>query len=461
MNPTTLDIYSPFDNSLIKTIPLKSADEAKQLLETAHHTFKDKSQWLPIHERLEILKRLAQLVRDEIQEFAMLIAKEGGKPLTDALIEVTRAIDGIELAGKELMSVFKGEEIPMGMTAASHGKRAHTFYEPAGVVIAVSAFNHPLNLIVHQVVPAIAVGCPIIIKPASSTPLNCLRFIELVHLAGLPPQWCQACVCHSSVANELVKSSNIAFFSFIGSAHVGWSLKSQLAHGVHCALEHGGVAPVIVDESTNLKNAIPKLLKGGFYHAGQVCVSVQRIYVHKNIITELSESFASLASELKVGPATEVSTEVGPLISSKEVDRIHDWVQEAIEAGAICLTGGTKLSETTYAPTVLLNPPESTKVSCQEVFGPVVCLYEYDDLDEALQRANQLDFAFQAAVFSEQQSVINYVIDNIDASAVMVNDHTAFRVDWMPFTGRRHSGYGIGGIGYTMKDMCQLKMVVR
>jgi acyl-CoA reductase-like NAD-dependent aldehyde dehydrogenase len=249
----SLTINSPFDGTFIGKIDMHDLDDANAMLDAAAILFNNRRAWLPHHARTAILKRLASLVAAEAEEFAMLIAKEGGKPITDARIEVARAIDGIQLAAQELSHVMRGEEIPMGHTAASVGRTAHTRYEPIGVVVAVSAFNHPLNLIVHQVVPAIAVGCPVIIKPSHATPLNCQRFVALVHQAGLPANWCQMCVCDNTVAEALVTSPLISFFSFIGSAKVGWWLKSKLAPGVRCALEHGGVAPAIVDQERRLK----------------------------------------------------------------------------------------------------------------------------------------------------------------------------------------------------------------
>jgi len=237
-------------------------------------------------------------------------------------------------------------------------------------------------------------------------------------------------------------------------------LRSKLAPGTRCALEHGGAAPVIVDESADTEAMIPLLAKGGFYHAGQVCVSVQRIFVHESISDPLIQDLAEGAERLVVGDPTEEATEVGPLILQREVDRVDGWVREAVEAGSERVTGGIKLSDTTYAPTVLSNPPAEAKVSTHEIFGPVVCVYPYTDRREAIQRANSLDVAFQASVYTRDLEVANDCVKRLDAAAVMINDHTAFRVDWMPFAGRRSSGYGIGGIGYTMHDMVQPKMVV-
>lgn len=456
----TLEVTSPYDGSLIDTVNQNNADDAERMLETAYRLYRNQDAWLEHNERTAILKKLAALVEAEADTFAMLIAKEGGKPLMDARVEVARAVDGIHLAAKELSHIMRGEEIPMGHTKAAEGRTAFSTYEPIGVVLAVSAFNHPLNLIVHQMVPAIAVGCPVIVKPASATPLNCRRLIELVHQAGLPEGWCQLCVCDNEVAEKLVTDTRINFFTFIGSARVGWFLRSKLAPGVRCALEHGGVAPVIVDDQVDLDEVIPSLLKGGFYHAGQVCVSVQRVYAHNSIARELAEKLATAAGNLVVGDATEEQTEVGPLINPGEVNRVEQWVEEAKASGAELITGGKRLGDTTYAPTVLFNPPNDAKVSTMEVFGPVVCVYSYTDRMKAIELANGLDVAFQAAVYTKDLTTAMDTVKRLDATAVMVNDHTAFRVDWMPFAGRRSSGYGIGGIGYTMHDMVQIKMAV-
>jgi len=300
----------------------------------------------------------------------------------------------------------------------------------------------------------------VIVKPASATPLNCLMLQKLSERAGLPKGWFQVCVSNSEVAEKLVTDPRVRFFSFIGSGKVGWMLRSKLAPGVRCALEHGGAAPVIVDESADLKKMIPLLVKGGFYHAGQVCVSVQRVYSPKKSARVLAKSIASLAKKLKVGDPTNGKTQVGPLIVSSEVDRVDAWVKEAVKKGAQLLCGGKKLSKTTYAPTVLFNPSRKSAVSTSEIFGPVICVYPYTRRQDAIDEANSLDVAFQAAIFSNDLEVTMDTVKRLDATAVMVNDHTAFRVDWMPFGGRRNSGLGMGGIGYTMHDMTQDKMIV-
>lgn len=458
--PTLLNITSPNDGELIDQVALSGWEEADALLDDAVAHFADRNQWLAPHERIAVLEKLASLVEAERDAFAKLIATEGGKPLKDARVEVTRAIDGIRIAIRELPFILTGEEVPMELTPATMGRTAHCDREPVGVVFAISAFNHPLNLIIHQVIPAVATGCPVIVKPASTTPLSCLRLIELLHQAGLANGWAEAIICDNDTAERLAADPRIAFLSFIGSANVGWKLRSQLAPGVRCALEHGGNAPVIIDSTADLDTAIPALLKGAFYHAGQVCVSTQRIYAERSISLLVAARLAEGARELVIGDARKEETDIGPLILPREATRIDAWVKEAIESGAECLCGGEKSGARFYTPTVLFNPSDDTKVTTEEVFGPVVSVYEYETLDEAIRRANNSRYAFQAAVFSTDPDAIAEVTYHLDASAVMVNDHTAFRADWMPFGGRRTSGLGLGGIGYTMQDMTQIKLIV-
>ncbi len=454
-----LQVVHAFDRSLIKEIPADGAEALEAKLNTAISALDNRNNWLKPHERMAILKRTAQLLASQQERFTRLIAQEGGKPYTDAAIEVTRAIDGLNDAAEELRH-FSGKEIPMGLTPASDNRWAFTIKEPIGVVAAISAFNHPLNLIIHQVAPAIAVGCPVIIKPAVPTPLCCIELVKLLREAGLAEQWCQTFITDdNNLAEQLATNERIAFLSFIGSAKVGWYLRSKLAPGTRCALEHGGAAPVIVDRSANLEKTIPSLVKGGYYHAGQVCVSVQRIFVHKEIIELFMEKFVEQVKSLRVGDPEHKETEVGPLIHPREADRITSWINEAVTQGAQ-LFGGGRLSETTLIPAVLLNPPADAKVSQLEIFGPVTCVYTYDDLEEAIKIANSIPFAFQASIFSESLTPALRAAECLNASAILINDHTAFRTDWMPFAGLKQSGYSTGGIPWTMRDMSQEKMIV-
>ncbi|CDZ78985.1 Succinate-semialdehyde dehydrogenase [NADP(+)] [Legionella massiliensis] len=456
---TTLKVVQAFDRKLIKEIPTDDAKALEAKLKTAESTLNNRSGWLKPHERMAILKRTAQLLADRHEHFTQLIAQEGGKPYKDASVEATRAVDGLNDAAEELRQ-FAGREIPMGLSPASEGRWAFTIKEPIGVVAAISAFNHPLNLIIHQIAPAIAVGCPVIIKPAPPTPLCCLELVKLLREAGLDECWCQTFITDDNeLAERFATDSRVAFLSFIGSAKVGWYLRSKLSPGTRCALEHGGAAPVIVDKSADLAKTIPSLIKGGYYHAGQVCVSVQRIFVHKEISKQFIEEFVKQVQLLRVGDPLLKDTEVGPLIHPRETERVLSWVEEAVARGTK-LFGGGRLSETTLLPAVLVNPPADTKVSQLEIFGPVTCVYEFEDLEKAITIANSLPYAFQASVFSEDLSPALRAAEGLQASAVLINDHTAFRTDWMPFAGLKQSGYRTGGIPWTMQDMSLEKMIV-
>lgn len=454
-----LQITSPYDLSLIKEIPLVGKVEVEKALSTAYSLFQNRSKWIAPHERIAILKRVASIMETRIDELTKTAAQEGGKPLVDSKIEVLRAINGVQIAA-ETIGQLKGEQIPMGLTKASENRLGFTTREPIGVVSSISAFNHPLNLIVHQVITAIAAGCPVIVKPALTTPLSCLALVDILKEAGLPDGWCQAIICKNEAAEVLVTDKRINYFSFIGSSKVGWYLKSKLAPGTRCALEHGGAAPVIVEKDADLSEMLPSLLKGGFYHAGQVCVSVQRVFIYESICEDVANKLAEMASKLVVGNQMDPSTEVGPLISPKEVNRVEEWVNEAVAGGAKVLTGGRRISETCYEPTVLLNPPMDAKVSTLEIFGPVVCVYSYSDREKAIEIANSLDVHFQASVFTKNLDIALDCVKKLNATAVMVNDHTAFRVDWMPFGGRDASGIGMGGIQYSMHEMTREKLMV-
>lgn len=457
---SSLEVKSPYHEKLIATVETAHEEAIEKALQNAHELFQDPKRLLPISKRIQILEKTIPLIEARAEELALMAALEGGKPLTDSQIEISRAIEGIKSALATLRT-SAGEVIPMQLNQASAGRIAFTKLEPIGVVVAISAFNHPFNLIVHQVVPAIAVGCPILIKPASETPISCINFVKILYEAGLPPEWCQVVVTNQTdLAEKMATDSRVKFLSFIGSSKVGWMLRSKLSPGTRCALEHGGIAPVIVAEDADLQEAVSLIVKGGFYHAGQVCVSVQRVFVHESIAEKFAKKLAEKADQLRVGDPTEFQTEVGPLIRKSELERIDQAVQEAINAGAECLSGGKKISESCYACTVLYHPPRTASVMTEEIFGPVVSVVPYESIEEAIEWANESPFHFQAALFTQNLEIAMKVYSQIRASAVMINDHIAFRVDWMPFAGLDQSGLGVGGIPYTMREMQIEKMMV-
>ena len=434
--PQSDDVIAPWDGEHLGSVGLVDGTAVESALATAHDLYQNRSGWIPLAERIEILHRLAAMIMDRREELALLAASEGGKPLFDSLVEIDRGADGINCC-IEAVRAEGGYVVPMGLNAGSQGRIAFTQKEPIGVVVAVSAFNHPFNLIIHQVAPAVAAGCPVIVKPADVTPLSCLKIVEMFAEAGLPSEWCQVVMPENlDLATKLVTDERVGFFSFIGSARVGWMLRSLLSPGTRCALEHGGAAPVIVAADADFDDMMSLLAKGGFYHAGQVCVSVQRVFADNAIARDVADNLGTQAKAMKVGDPRLADTEVGPLIRHGEADRVETWVKEAVDAGAELVSGGNRLSESCYEPTVLYNPPAEAK------------------------RANALPFAFQSSVFTTNIDTAMKAYRGLDASAVMVNDHTAFRVDWMPFAGLRQSGHGVGGIAHTVEDMQIDKMMV-
>ena len=455
----TWKVLNPFNREPIGSVELVDWPQIDRWLEEASALHADFQARLPAHKRIAILQRASVLMRERAEALARQIAVEGGKPIVDARVETSRAIQSVELCVHELFA-SGGREIPMDLTEAGEKRKAYTFREPIGPVVAISAFNHPLNLIAHQVGPAVATGCPVLVKPAKDTPFSCKSFVEILLEAGLDEEWCRFAPCTDEVAQRMVTDPRTAFFSFIGSARVGWMLRSKLAPGTRVALEHGGAAPVIIDEKVPREMVIPRLLTGGFYHSGQVCVSVQRVFITRADLADFAAELGAGAEALTVGDPTKEETQCGPLIRPAEVDRVEAWVDAAVEGGARLAAGGERIGPTLYQPTVLVDPPPDARVSREEVFGPVVCVYGYDEIDAAIEQANELPYAFQAAVFTQRTHFADRCIEALAASSVLVNDHTAFRVDWMPFAGRRQSGLGTGGIGYTMADMSQEKMVV-
>jgi acyl-CoA reductase-like NAD-dependent aldehyde dehydrogenase len=456
---STIEVTSPFDGKVVGSVPFTDIQGVQKAIDTAYEKFLDVDNWLPKYKRVEILENLIKILSSQVEELTILCASEGGKPYMDSKVEIQRAINGVKIAIEQL-SVQEGHEIAMGHTASSANRMAYTMKEPIGVVAAISAFNHPFNLAVHQVIPALAVGCPVIIRPATQTPMSAVKLVELLKEAGLPDGWAQAVVCDRQGGELLVTSPKTAFFTFIGSGPVGWYLNSKSSPGTRSALEHGGVAPVIVEPDANIDAMIPDLGKGGFYHAGQVCVSVQRVYVHESICDEVAQKLATYASKLVVGDQLDPKTEVGPLINHNEVNRVEEWVNEAVSKGGKILTGGKRISDSCFEPTVIVNPSDDALVSTKEVFGPVVIVYSYKNIDEAINRANALDVSFQAAVFTKNIDTALKAVKRLNGTTVMVNDHTAFRVDWMPFGGAKTSGLGLGGIPDSMNEMQNQKMMV-
>jgi acyl-CoA reductase-like NAD-dependent aldehyde dehydrogenase len=455
----TRELRSPNDGNLLAEVEFADEGIALDTLTMLEDARRSEYGKMPAYRRAEILTHVSRKIRARSEELAILIAAEGGKPLKDARVEVARAANTTQLAAEEATRIV-GEGINMEGSAAAIGRTAFITREPIGVCMAISAFNHPLNLIAHQVAPAIAAGCPVLVKPASTTPISAILYVDMCIEAGLPDNAVVVLPMSGKTAEKAACDPRVRFISFIGSAAVGWNLRRKIADGTRIALEHGGTAPVIVESDADLDDAIPRLVKGGFYHAGQVCVSVQRVYVHQSIAAKVAERITEEAKKLIVGDARDEATDVGPIITKDELDRVATWVDEAKSEGARLLCGGARTQHQHYQPTVAFAPKDSTKLVREEVFGPVVDVLPYATLDEAIARANSGDHAFQASIFTSDIKKALRASKELDATAVMINDHTAFRVDWMPFGGRKQSGLGLGGVAYSIHEMTEPKLVV-
>ncbi|MEZ9681506.1 aldehyde dehydrogenase family protein [Vibrio artabrorum] len=455
-------VRNPYSSEAIGSVELSDQNDIALAFDNARGVFKNRKCWLSRDQRLAVLKNLVKLMKNDTDKLVHIAASEGGKPIVDTKTEVQRAIRGVELCIRYLSQNNIEPVYLHSDDSESHIRTSYSIKEPIGTVVAVSAFNHPLNLIVHQVIPAIACGNPILIKPAADTPLSCFNLVKLIYKSGLPIEWCQVLMTGSHAQTQtLITNEQVSLFTFVGSAKIGWMLRNKLSPGTRCLLEHGGVAPVIVEETADLTETVASIVKGGFYHAGQVCVSVQRVFLPDTRLKEFCDELVKQTQLLVTGDQLSDKTDVGPLIRSSEISRVESWINEAIREGATLLCGGKRTNESCLSPTLLLNPNKSSKVTQQEIFGPVIALYSYSNIGDAIEQANHTLFSFQSSVFSKDIDKSNYIARELNSSAVMINDHSAFRDDDMPFSGLNQSGLGVGGIRNTINEMQTNKMIVQ
>ncbi|TDF34763.1 aldehyde dehydrogenase family protein [Alteromonadaceae bacterium M269] len=455
-----LVVVNPSSGSVITAVSQDTVVSAQNKIEACHKSFTDSKKSLSKARRINILEGVHRRLLDEQKELAELVAMESGKPLQDAIVESERAAYGVQLAIAHLMTEGSNT-FPVNTMLSSENHRMDVHHFPIGPVIAVSAFNHPLNLVTHQIVSAFAAGCPCLIKPAVETPLSCIRLVELFRQEDIPDGWVDYLITEDNeLAESVVTDPRFAFFSFIGSARVGWYLRSKLPPGTRCALEHGGVAPAIVDGNCDLEKTVASLVKGAFYHAGQVCVSTQRIFVRQHCVDNFIDAFAEHVEELRVGDALDMQTQVGPLIRRNEVERMHCWIKEAVQSGGQLVCGGQTTGYQHYEPTVIINAAENSLVNSQEIFGPVCSITSFSDLDSVVSRLNSRQVAFHSAVFSHDQRVINQLYEQLHTGCLMVNEHTAFRHDGMIFAGHKQSGLGAGGIANSIHHMQIAKLKI-
>lgn len=454
------EILSPNDGSLITKVQEGTEEDIDKLLQDTPHIQKKIAALKPF-ERAKILKAVASKIRANEEFLAMVIASEGGKPLKDARVEAQRAASTLELCSEETLRLT-GEVIPMERTPAGKDHLSFSVRDPIGAVLAISAFNHPLNLVAHQVGCAVGSGCSVVLKPAPATPISAHFLKEFFAKAGLPHDGIRVVHAEVPLVQKLASSSHFDFVSFIGSAKVGWELRKIIAPGTRLALEHGGQAPAIVREDADLEAATTALVKGAFYHAGQVCISTQGIFVHEKIFDMFLKLFKEKTSKLVTGPATEEKTDVGPLIRPGEVERLQKWIHEAQTQGAKIILGNEVSGNARQylSPTILTNVPRYASIMKDEAFGPVVCINPYTDEDELLSFINQNEYIFEAALFTKDISRALKIATEISTMTFVINNHTAFRVDQMPFGGHKKSGLGMGGVRYAMEEMTRMKQII-
>ena len=453
------EIKSPFTGEIIARVEKANTTSLALALLNAERSFQKTMRKMPAYQRADILYKVADLIRKNHEDLSIIIASEGGKPLKDARAEVTRAINTTKMSGDETLQL-NGEQISMDRSSGTEKHLAFTIREPVGPVLAISAFNHPVNLICHQVCTAIAAGNSVIVKPASQTPISALKICGYFREAGLPDGVINVATCSGSETNQLIESSTIRFITFIGGADVGFSLLKKIQPGVRVALEHGGTGTAILDEKADIEYAIPNIVRAAFYHAGQVCVSSQILYIHESIYDKVLPTLITKTKALNVGNPTSDQTDVGPLISSRDVSRIQQWVQEAISQGANVLCGGELLNNNCYAPTLLENVSDSMKVIKEEIFGPVLCVRKYKRIESVIQKINSTPYAFQNAIYTQDIDLAISTAREIETKACMINESSAFRVDWMPFGGKKTSGLGVGGVKPSILDMTEEKLIV-
>jgi acyl-CoA reductase-like NAD-dependent aldehyde dehydrogenase len=452
-------VVSPNDLEVLTEVQYATDEDIDFVLKNLKGA-QENAKKLPPFERAAILRKVAQLMRRDEASLAHLIATEGGKPLKDAKVEVSRAQNTIELCAEEAVRLA-GEMIPMERTPAGKDHIAFTFREPIGPVLALSAFNHPLNLLCHQAGAAIGSGCALVLKPAPGTPLCGEKLFSYFQEAGLPAGI--FILLHADVPQieRLVSSLEFGFVSFIGSARVGWALRQKIAPGTRLALEHGGQAPAIVAEDADLEQAVNALLKGAYYHAGQVCISTQKIFVHERIFEKFLGRFKEETLKLKTGDARDEATDVGPLIRPSEVKRIQEWIREALGQGATLVCGNEVKDKGQYLlPTILTNSPLDSKIMREEVFGPVVTINSYTAEGELLSSLNENPYVFEAALFTNDINRAFQYVRELSTMTLVINNHNALRTDWMPFGGHKLSGLGMGGVRYEMEEMTRIKQVI-
>ena len=452
----SIEVRSPYDDALLGRVPKCDEGHVDRAVQAARAAM---DEGLPRWKRVEILDAAAYALREQQEDFARTIAREAAKPIATARVEAARAVLTFQFAAAEARTMT-GEMIAMDAAQPGDGKLGFTLRLPIGIVGAITPFNFPLNLVAHKLAPAIAAGCAVVQKPASQTPFSSIALVELlVEECGLPPGWINVVTGGGgSVGNAIVDHPDIAMITFTGSPEVGWGIRSRAARK-KVGLELGNNAPVIIEPSGDWKTAASKIKVAGFSHAGQSCISTQRVLVHRSIADDFAAELAEHVKTLRVGDPMDDNTDVSALISTDDTERVKSWIDDAVAEGAKVLVGG-EVEGRLLQPTVIADATDDMKVCRGEVFGPVVALQAYDDLDQALASANDSDYGLQAAIFTADLATALQAARTLDYGGVLVNEVPTFRTDQMPYGGVRDSGNTKEGPHHAVREMTQERLVI-
>lgn len=453
-----LSVKNKYDQNIIATIPYADASEVQFAISNSAQAFQSYSR-LTAKERKDYLLKIRDGLSNEKEKFVNLIVSEAGKPIDYARAEIERCLNVLTFSAEEALRLG-GEAVPMDY-GVGVGRSAFTKRFPVGPVLAISPFNFPLNLALHKVGPALAAGCTVILKPSPYTPLTALALASLCKRVGLPPGVFNVVVCRNEEAELMLKDERLKMLSFTGSAEVGWSLKEK-AGKKKVVLELGGNASVIVDRSANLDEAAKAIAMGSYLYAGQVCISVQRIFVDNDVFDLFIEKFKTAVSELKIGSPAEEGVVVGPIIDVAHFERIQNWIQEAKEKGAQVILGGDHIDreKNVLGPFLITNTTEDMKIVAEEAFGPIAVIERVQYFDEVIRVINRSRFGLQAGLFTNNLSQMKYAHDHLEVGALIVNGVPGFRVDSMPYGGVKDSGLGREGVRYTMEEMTEPRLLV-
>jgi acyl-CoA reductase-like NAD-dependent aldehyde dehydrogenase len=451
------EVKSPYDGTVVGRVAEGDASLVDRAAKAAQESFESAD--FPQHERAAVLDRAAELVGERVDDLALSIAAEAGKPLKTARVEAARTVDTLTFSATEARKLTGGT-VPMEASPAGAGKLGVMLRVPYGVVGAISPFNFPLNLVAHKLGPAIAAGNAIVLKPAGQTPISALKLAEILVEAGLPEGWLSVIPGPGrEVGNAIVEHDLTRALTFTGSAGIGWGIRSRVPHK-KVNLELGSNAPLIVHADGDWETAADKAKLHAFSHAGQSCISIQRVLVHEDIADAFTERFVANAGTLRVGDPLDPETDVGPLITPGDRDRVKEWIDEAVAAGAELLTGGELVDEgRCLAPTLLGSPPREAKVWCEEIFGPVATIDRYSDFGEALRMANDSKFGLQAGVFTRDVGRGLEAANTLEFGGVLINEVPTFRADQMPYGGVKDSGNTREGPAFAVQELTEERFV--